>query len=113
MTAISTEDLIRLARSLRADGFDVGTNQILASQDLLLALARHGLLVPRESAEPYLRPLFCSNPEEQKRFRVLFLEWLKTPGKGRAILPIQPTESVGWIGRIDRKSTRLNCSHLG
>jgi hypothetical protein len=95
MTAISTEDLIRLARSLRADGFDVGTNQILASQDLLLALARHGLLVPRESAEPYLRPLFCSNPEEQKRFRVLFLEWLKTPGKGRAILPIQPTESVG------------------
>jgi hypothetical protein len=76
MAAISVDELVQLARKLRHGGFAVGTTQILRAQDLLIALADQGVHVSQEKSEPYLRPLFCTNPHEQTRFHGLFLDWL-------------------------------------
>jgi hypothetical protein len=81
------EDLIDLAEELRLSGFDLGTQQYVAAQDMMIALAAHNRLPadPREW-RTLLAPVFCSSPGEQEEFYQRFDLWLKRhpelkPGK--------------------------------
>ncbi|MBS1792067.1 MAG: PASTA domain-containing protein [Acidobacteria bacterium] len=72
------EHIIELAEELRLAGFDIGTQQHIAAQDLLIALAAHNRLPadPREWRS-LLAPIFCASPVEQEEFYGRFDLWLK------------------------------------
>ena len=72
------EHIIELAEELRLAGFDIGTQQQIAAQDLLIALAAHNRLPadPREWRS-LLAPIFCASPAEQEEFYGRFDQWLK------------------------------------
>ena len=91
--ALKLEDIVDLAEELRLAGFDLGTQQYVAAQDLLLALAAHHRLPndPRQ-LRTLLSPIFCSSPGEQEEFYQRFDLWLKrhpefTPTKEDSIEP--------------------------
>jgi formylglycine-generating enzyme required for sulfatase activity len=76
------EQIIELAEELRDAGFDAGPRQLVAAQDLMIALAARGAL-PDEPRRwrTLLAPIFCSTPAEQERFYLLFDRWLaRQPG---------------------------------
>jgi formylglycine-generating enzyme required for sulfatase activity len=77
------EQIIELAEELRGAGFDAGPRQLVAAQDLMIALAARGAL-PDEPRRwrTLLAPIFCSTPAEQERFYLLFDRWLaRQPGR--------------------------------
>ncbi len=71
------EHIIELAEELRLAGFDIGTQQQIAAQDLLIALAAHNRLPadPRDWRS-LLAPIFCASPTEQDEFYGRFDQWL-------------------------------------
>ena len=71
------EDLIEIISDLRALGFDIGTQQYIAAQDLLIALAANGELPasPR-GLRTWLAPILCSSPREQENFYRYFDRWV-------------------------------------
>jgi hypothetical protein len=73
-----SEALINLADELRQAGYDVGAQQYIAAQDLIIALVAHGRLPedPRRLTT-LLAPIFCSTPGEQADFSLRFNQWLK------------------------------------
>lgn len=75
---IDLEYLIEFLNELRAVGFDVSTQQYIAAQDLLIALAANGHLPedPR-SLRTLLAPVVCSTPREQESFYRYFDRWIK------------------------------------
>jgi hypothetical protein len=72
------ETLIELAEELRLAGFDIGTQQTIAAQDLLVALAAHNRL-PSDPDDwrTLLAPIFCASPGEQEEFYFRFEQWRK------------------------------------
>ena len=80
------EDIIDLAEELRREGFDLGTQQYVAAQDLLIALAAHNRLPanPRDWRS-LLAPIFCSSPAEQDEFYGRFDQWLDRHPEWKAI----------------------------
>src|SRR5262245_25089452 len=103
--SLQPEDLIDLAEELRLAGYDIGAEQHIAAQDLVIALAAHGRL-PKEPREwrSLLAPIFCSSPTEQDEFYLRFDDWLvRRPGlKGRSIPSPDPSlrKKAGWLRRI-------------
>ncbi|MEK7830037.1 MAG: SUMF1/EgtB/PvdO family nonheme iron enzyme, partial [Acidobacteriota bacterium] len=71
------EDIIDLAEQLRAARFNIGLQQHIAAQDLMLVLVANGHLPedPRKW-KSLLSPIFCSNPTEQEQFAQHFDSWL-------------------------------------
>jgi hypothetical protein len=90
---LELEDLVRLIDDLRLAGYDVGTQQYINAQRLLLALAAHGRHPERpQDLRPLLAPLFCSSPREQESFYEYFPRWL-------ALQPhLAPAEDGGRAG---------------
>ncbi|MFN7929265.1 MAG: transglycosylase SLT domain-containing protein [Blastocatellia bacterium] len=83
---LQLEDLLALAEELRQAGFDLSTQQYIAAQNLLLALASRGQLPddPHE-LQTWLAPIFCSSPREQEEFYQRFDLWLaRRPDLGGA-----------------------------
>ncbi len=80
------EHIIELAEELRLAGFDIGTQQHIAAQDLLIALAAHNRLPadPREWRS-LLAPIFCASPNEQEEFYGRYEQWLKRHPEWKAI----------------------------
>lgn len=76
--ALEPEKLIEFIDELRHSGFNIGTQQYLAVQDLLILLAAQGRL-PAEAAglKTWLAPVVCSSPKEQEYFHREFDRWLK------------------------------------
>ncbi|MDY6992154.1 MAG: hypothetical protein SVR94_06040, partial [Pseudomonadota bacterium] len=75
--SILTTALSDLLADLRLAGYRVGTTQLIAAQDLILALAAQGKLPTDLSAlTTLLGPLFCHSPEEQQAFPRHFEDWL-------------------------------------
>ncbi|MEM7129699.1 MAG: hypothetical protein AAF702_25430 [Chloroflexota bacterium] len=64
--------------SLREAGFNIGMQQHIAAQDLLLHLASTDQLTenPRRFST-YFAPVLCTTPEEQDEFSTRFAEWLR------------------------------------
>jgi WD40 repeat protein len=70
-------DMAELGNFLRVRQMRVSVEQILAAQQLLLALANSGKLQePGFDLALHLRPVFCSSVEDQLRFAELFAQWL-------------------------------------
>jgi len=77
MQTLGLEDLIRLVDDLRLAGYDIGTQQYIDVQRLLVALAAHGRHPPRLLDLPsLLAPVLCSSPKEQEKFYLYFSQWL-------------------------------------
>lgn len=88
---IDLEYLIEFLNELRGVGFDVSTQQYIAAQDLLIALAANGHLPedPR-SLRTLLAPVVCSTPREQESFYRYFDRWIK-----RNPQAAKPAETAG------------------
>src|ERR1700716_3324279 len=69
--------LIELTDALRLAGYDIGTQQYIAAQTLLAALATNKQFPsdPREW-RTWLAPILCSSPREQDNFYRQFDTWV-------------------------------------
>jgi len=86
---IDLEYLIELFNELRAIGFYVSTQQYIAAQDLLIALAANGQLPENPHAlRTLLAPIVCSSPREQETFYRYFDRWISR--NPQAAVPAQP-----------------------
>jgi len=71
-------ELFEFIDELRDGGFNVGAEQYIAAQDLLLALAAQGRWSGHaEELRTYLAPLLCKSPREQENFNQYFEQWLE------------------------------------
>jgi hypothetical protein len=91
---LAVEDLVDLGEKLRAANFRLAPHQILSAQHVLAALeARNQLPKQRHQLAPWLGPIFCTSPAEQRRFPETFNEWLrehfgeKTPVAVKEVVP--------------------------
>ncbi|MBP6824891.1 MAG: hypothetical protein KA368_25315, partial [Acidobacteria bacterium] len=88
------EDIIDLAEQLRRERFNIGLQQYIAAEDLMIALLTEGRLPedPRKW-KALLGPIFCSNPTEQEQFPQLFDSWLsRKPNLVKQIEEIKQAE---------------------
>ncbi|HEX4949769.1 MAG TPA: hypothetical protein VFZ34_24100, partial [Blastocatellia bacterium] len=77
-TGYLVEHLIDLAEELRLAGYEISTQQYIAAQDLLIALAaRNHLPTDPQRLRTLLAPLFCSSPSEQEDFYRRFAIWVQ------------------------------------
>jgi uncharacterized protein with von Willebrand factor type A (vWA) domain len=73
---VEQQALLRLVDALRSAGFRAGASEAVSAARLLMQLRKmpgapqdvHGLC-------PWLRPIFCSSPEEQTRFDTVYKAW--------------------------------------
>src|ERR1700745_1420385 len=69
MNVPGTEELIDLVEQLRAFDFNISTQQCIAAQNLLIALAAHEQLHTEQNRlGTLLAPVLCTSPEEQELF---------------------------------------------
>jgi len=74
---ILANNLGDLIEALRFAGYNIGTTQILAAQNLLLALIKQNALPTEpEPLRILLGPILCHSPKEQDDFKQYFDEWL-------------------------------------
>lgn len=75
--SFTPEDIIDLAEQLRRARFNIGLQQYVAAENLMIALLTQGRLPedPRKW-KSLLGPIFCSNPLEQEQFPQLFDSWI-------------------------------------
>jgi uncharacterized protein with von Willebrand factor type A (vWA) domain len=106
ITDILTTELINFIEKLRFAGYNIGTAQHIAAQDLILTLATQGKL-PSELSELrlFLAPILCHSPTEQAEFESHFDEWLNQfnrtqiladttcTNKTKTVEPISDTDS--------------------
>src|SRR5262245_56495887 len=77
-TPFHPDTLIDLADELRRAGYDIGIEQQIAAQDLVLTLTAAGRLPTHaEEWQALLAPIFCSSPIEQEEFGRRFERVLK------------------------------------
>ena len=75
---LAVEDLVDLGERLRAEDFKLAPHQLLSAQQVLMSLEANGLLPKRRfELAPWLGPVFCSSPAEQRRFPETFNAWLR------------------------------------
>ncbi|MGH7450267.1 MAG: hypothetical protein ACRENG_02905, partial [bacterium] len=74
---LTSDALIAFIDGLRRDGYNIGTEQYVAAQDLLLALAANGQW-PHSARrlKTLLAPILCTSPKEQEDFYYRFKQWL-------------------------------------
>src|SRR5258708_8848285 len=74
---LDLQNLVDLIDELRAAGYDISTQQYIAAQNLLIALAARNEL-PRDlrSLRTWLAPVICSSPREQENFYRYFDRWV-------------------------------------
>lgn len=87
---LALDALVDLVAALRDKGYDVGTQECLAANRLLLALeARAGLPASEAELATLLAPVFCSSMLEQEAFYRDFRAWLArrrpVAGQGDAV----------------------------
>src|SRR5262245_63297994 len=103
------ERLAGFARTLRDNGFKVG----LAETRDALAILTHSVASRRTSLRSAFRSLFCATHSDWERFDEIFdAYWLGFHMRRMRTLSGIAAESRT-PARRDRKSTRLNSSHLG
>jgi hypothetical protein len=85
---ILTEKLPLFINELRHIGYNISTAQIIAIQNLILALAKQGNL-PTKLAQfkTLFAPILCHSPKEQKAFGSHFDEWVQTIEKEEISCP--------------------------
>src|SRR5258708_7778675 len=91
---LDLQNLVDLIDELRAAGYDIGTQQYIAAQNLLIALAAGGEL-PRDlrSLRTWLAPVICSSPREQESFYRYFDRWIARHPELTTAGPVDPKSS--------------------
>lgn len=79
-SSIKPDELFKFLDELRQAGYKIGTEQYIAVQDVLIALASQGRL-PDTFQDLYqlrtwIAPIICTSPEEQNTFYERFDHWL-------------------------------------
>ncbi len=95
----SANDLTILVERLRSSGFRVDTRQYLTAHELLLAFARLGRPLDDATAlASHLGPIFCTLPEEQRRFASVIESWRGTDTASPAgePAPVAPKPFYVW-----------------
>lgn len=96
--------LTNLLDELRAEGYNIGVDQYIAVNDLVLALAARGASLDNaQRLKSFIGPLLCSSPSEQETFQLHFDAWLARLGQA-AQAPT--TELASELATIDRGSRR-------
>lgn len=73
---LTPQALLDFVEELRQDGYNIGTAEFIAAQDLLfLLLARGENLENPQRMAGLLGPLLCSTPAEQVKFPQQFIRW--------------------------------------
>lgn len=74
-----SEKLFELLTSLRdSDGFNIGTNQILTIESLLLRLKAAGIdPCNLQRLGGFIGPIICSSPDEQETFAYRYRAWMQ------------------------------------
>jgi len=109
---LNPEELLDFLDELRQRGFNIGAEQFVAAQDLLLALAGHGKLpVDPRRLRTYLAPIVCASPQEQEAFYREFDQTFAptaplpvdapSPGAAPELEEDQPTDEA-WQGLMQR-----------
>jgi len=76
-TDILTKQLTNFIESLRFAGYNIGTTQYIAVQDLVLTLTAQGkLLSELTELRQFLAPILCHSPQEQDEFQEHFEVWI-------------------------------------
>ena len=87
----TSESLLELMDDLKQAGYNIGVEQYIAAQDLVLALmAQDKPLDSPESLRDLLGPLLCSSPIEQADFQHRFSQWAERIGL--LADPVKPTD---------------------
>jgi len=75
---LTPDELFSFIDALRRDGYNLGAEHYIASQDVLLALAAQGQWAGQaRGLKTLLAPILCSTPQEQAGFYERFDDWLK------------------------------------
>lgn len=117
---ILIDGLPRLDALLRDAGYAAPVDRWQNIADLLLAFAAQGRLSTDPSAlRPFLAPLICASPEEQRRFPDLFRRWLQEIGLAPlpehprpTLRPVLPRPRRGLHGRIIAGAAVATCALL-
>lgn len=100
----SLNHLDRLAALLQAEGMVCGPDVWLSVYRLLSRLREQGKLPQgAEQLKLLLGPLFCRNPEEQARFKVLFDQWWITQAD------VQASDNLATLPRDTFTLSAANC----
>jgi formylglycine-generating enzyme required for sulfatase activity len=96
--------LPELLVELRRNGFDVGAEQYLAANDLIIALTLVDDLVPPKVLRPGMAGLFSSSREQQDAFPQLFDSWYSKLGletvEEPGVSPQQVPATLTWNHRL-------------
>ncbi|MBW8844319.1 MAG: hypothetical protein JF607_05025 [Burkholderiales bacterium] len=91
---LALEDLVDLGDALRRAGARVSTQQLLATQSLLLRLAAEGALPATRSAlASWIAPVLCISAAEQDAFDARYRNWLHQRFGDAAPSPTTPPPS--------------------
>lgn len=75
------EAFVEFLEALRLQGYNIGTQQYLAAQNLLIALAARGQLSDDpKRLSTLLAPIFCTSAEEQEAFYREYEQWVERIG---------------------------------
>ena len=94
---LDNQELFHFIRALRSAGYEISTTELMAAQDLLVALAAHGKL-PSQLAElrTLLMPVLCHSPKEQEEFNSHFEQWLNQIEGGEPDKTPPPLQLSKW-----------------
>ncbi|MCP4702786.1 MAG: hypothetical protein GY862_38895 [Gammaproteobacteria bacterium] len=101
-TEALTTGLQHFVDSLRLAGFNVGADQYIAAQDLILNLAARNA-VPEDLSRlrGLLGPLLCSTPKEQTDFPRYFYGWINQYREAPETLPREASETLPGLLETD------------
>jgi len=76
-----TNDLLNFIDDLRVAGYNIGLEQFITVQNLILALTAQGRLPAKlADLQTFLAPILCHSPKEQEDFAQRFADWVRRVG---------------------------------
>jgi uncharacterized protein with von Willebrand factor type A (vWA) domain len=120
---LDLESLVEIIDELRLAGYDISTQQYIAAQNLLIALAARGELSDNPRAlRTWLAPVLCSSPREQENFYRYFDRWLarhpelitgpQQPGKSLDLAAGSDQPQRSWLQFLSRPWLRISVTIL-
>ncbi len=91
------EDVPAFVASLREEGWEIGPREMIAVDDLLLALIGRGIRPNSDELALWIAPVLCRKPEQQAAFATRIRAW-----SARRPPPISPGSppATGWRDRV-------------
>lgn len=102
---VGRRGIASLIEALRKKGFAVSTSEAIDATQLVVILARKAPEMDAARLSARLRPIFCKNYDQQKRFDAIFRDWygvvettpvVEVPAGEKKVLP-PPPEKPKWL----------------